>query len=408
MPKPSLTFVTRQDRTNVNPRYVHPAWTVTTTLVSRIFTTRVQQISFQTKTIPVGGKYSVPTAYAATYEESPPCWSKSVSPDNGSVPPRPTAITWEVSGVPLISDGREEAVSRCAHALASAIKGGSPNLAVALAEHKQTSSLLVTNAARVVRGLSSVSRLRFRDAYDALNIVPTSSVSEAAERMTRTYRGKGPVPKVAIANFWLEIQYGWKPLLSDVYASAEKLNRRAQSGSQFRYVAMGTSRRYADFRVNGRVLGTGAVTHTARAVTYLRMGADDVARLEANFLGISNPALVVWELVPYSFVVDWFLPIGQYLDSWGTLKNVNLAPNRSSYTVKSISNSEYGGVYPEPALGPKGYVEIENVKRKRVSIERTLGLPGIALPAFKNPVSWQHAANALALVLSNNPLKRKY
>jgi hypothetical protein len=38
-------------------------------------------------------------------------------------------------------------------------------------------------------------------------------------------------------------------------------------------------------------------------------------------LGLLDPATVLWEIIPYSFVVDWFLPIGSYLD------NLNQIPN---------------------------------------------------------------------------------
>jgi hypothetical protein len=30
--------------------------------------------------------------------------------------------------------------------------------------------------------------------------------------------------------------------------------------------------------------------------------------------GLLNPAAVAWELLPFSFVVDWFLPVGRYLE----------------------------------------------------------------------------------------------
>lgn len=32
-------------------------------------------------------------------------------------------------------------------------------------------------------------------------------------------------------------------------------------------------------------------------------------------VGLTNPLSVAWELIPFSFVVDWFLPIGKYLDA---------------------------------------------------------------------------------------------
>lgn len=42
----------------------------------------------------------------------------------------------------------------------------------------------------------------------------------------------------------------------------------------------------------------------------------------ATQYGIANPALVLWEMVPFSFAVDWFLDIGGYLESLGALNGL--------------------------------------------------------------------------------------
>jgi hypothetical protein len=39
----------------------------------------------------------------------------------------------------------------------------------------------------------------------------------------------------------------------------------------------------------------------------------------ANQMGFINPAAVAWELVPFSFLVDWFLPVGDFLNSFTDL-----------------------------------------------------------------------------------------
>jgi hypothetical protein len=36
-------------------------------------------------------------------------------------------------------------------------------------------------------------------------------------------------------------------------------------------------------------------------------------------LGLVNPLEIAWEVVPYSFVVDWFLPVGSYIAAWGII-----------------------------------------------------------------------------------------
>jgi hypothetical protein len=49
----------------------------------------------------------------------------------------------------------------------------------------------------------------------------------------------------------------------------------------------------------------------AKAGGKLRVTCTMTAELET--LGLLNPLSLAWELLPYSFVIDWFLPIGDYL-----------------------------------------------------------------------------------------------
>lgn len=39
-------------------------------------------------------------------------------------------------------------------------------------------------------------------------------------------------------------------------------------------------------------------------------------------LSLTNPLEVAWELVPFSFVVDWMLPIGDYLSNMSALHGI--------------------------------------------------------------------------------------
>lgn len=52
---------------------------------------------------------------------------------------------------------------------------------------------------------------------------------------------------------------------------------------------------------------------TAKLVYNVR--CEDSLKAVAANTGISNPALLAWELLPWSFVIDWFIPVGDYLES---------------------------------------------------------------------------------------------
>lgn len=49
--------------------------------------------------------------------------------------------------------------------------------------------------------------------------------------------------------------------------------------------------------------------------------------------GLSNPLILAWELVPYSFVVDWFVGVGSYLNNLDA--TIGLQFNSGTKTLQS-------------------------------------------------------------------------
>ncbi len=40
-------------------------------------------------------------------------------------------------------------------------------------------------------------------------------------------------------------------------------------------------------------------------------------------LGLTDPYSVAWDLLPFSFIADWFIPIGTYLDNYNIIPNIS-------------------------------------------------------------------------------------
>lgn len=139
-------------------------------------------------------------------------------------------------------------------------------------------------------------------------------------KSVRDIRRAGPVNKTA--EEYLKYVYGWKPLMQDVHgliemskASAkqdlllharEKKSTTEQAGDKsFRDISNG-----ADLTVN-KV----DIKSTMRASLWARIDPNYRGTRSLNQLGLVNPASLAWELVPWSFVVDWVLPIGPVLQA---------------------------------------------------------------------------------------------
>lgn len=211
----------------------------------------------------------------------------------------------------------------------------------------------------------------------------------------------------AIPNSWLELQYGWKPLLSDVYGTAKTLQSVDKDQNTFRVSVKGTRTLKNEWVSSGRwCIGRWQIcqprcTFRDFSGVFVRLDYAMVnpAAHELQELGFVNPALLAWNLLPYSFVVDWFLPVGDWFQAW-------TADMGFQFLGGSISTLERRNLVSLQAAAPFWYDvlrgdvhggRVENLRFKRVVLSVS---PAPRMPHFKNPLSLGHFANAMSLLVS--------
>jgi hypothetical protein len=216
----------------------------------------------------------------------------------------------------------------------------------------------------------------------------------------------------AIGNAWLELQYGWKPLLSDVYGSMETLAKANVNGNPntlFQKCTGRAARKEGFFRQTNESMPSGSfgfskLTRDFTFECYVRAGVtytQSSASLQSlSKVGISNPLLLGWELLPYSFVVDWFLPIGNYLSSLDATNGltfhsgyVTVFSKMKGTTFRDINYSYASGLVCVYEVTQENY---EEIKCNRTTLA---GFPSMPFPSFKNPLSTSHVASAMSLLL---------
>lgn len=113
---------------------------------------------------------------------------------------------------------------------------------------------------------------------------------------------------------WLAFHYGLKPLAQDIWNSVNELNSTFQTDLRIIESAKGPIARR----------GTTSIAYFNRNATYAVAGdyrvrfdlrykpRPSTLNLISNFTSV-NPASIAWELMPWSFVVDWFYDVGGYL-----------------------------------------------------------------------------------------------
>jgi hypothetical protein len=145
-----------------------------------------------------------------------------------------------------------------------------------------------------------------------------------------------------LTSSYLTYKFGIAPTLSDaedVSAKVKPLYERLTSGSLFTEQT-GHGKVVVSLE-EGNDLGVPPCYVTLRATVRVRPNPDSLvtALITADTMNLLPTLSNVWDIVPFSFLLDWFVPVGSYLnvvDAQAKILFVDVA-----YAVYTISVSEY-------------------------------------------------------------------
>jgi len=206
-----------------------------------------------------------------------------------------------------------------------------------------------------------------------------------------------------IPRIWLELQYGWKPLMADIQGAINRVARISAEKPPLVYAKASHTDKFVErwpMQTGGWSVGGNAyldVTFEERANSYLFFKVASTKMVDSGQLGLIEPASLVWEVLPWSFVVDWALPIGPWLNALTAAYGLSFVGGGTSKKVRSVATT----VVPPVATG--GY-KLDSFTPPRVSAEmaffRRVCYASAPVPGLyvKNPFSTGHALNGLALL----------
>lgn len=237
-------------------------------------------------------------------------------------------VAWEHDFVSAPTETRFSSalVSRASMLAVKQAEGVRVSAPVFIAELNKTSAMVATAASTIVRTYLAVKHGQFDEALRGLNLIVKKP------QIVTWRREYGINPKRASANAWLQMQYGWVPLMSEVRNAVHVLGDMATSPPNRRVTFRGSARDTVRVTNPGQTLfrrESGAYEVIGTREQTFAMSARCTWTAEANQadipakLGLLNPAEVAWELLPLSFVADWFLPIGDYLSAFSTVSSYN-------------------------------------------------------------------------------------
>jgi hypothetical protein len=315
------------------------------------------------------GGDSNPPAWASAYYNNANAYLRRALPLNASDP--------TVSGV--IQKARTAFMGQLSE---------SASWAQALLERQQTADLLGQRLFQIYRFARAVKQGNLGYAYHLLN--PPHG------RGTKGVRGTSR----NLSESWLQWWFGVSPLLKDIDSSMTILEsplspRRVVGKASGSGVSRDVWRESGGF-------GFSDFTRKHNWRIHVRVQAEMTVNNPNLFLaskmGFTNPLLLAYEVVPFSFIANWFVNLEEWLKQFDEYLGLHLGEPFHSVTTSHTGTTTQYSYWHHPD-DPVFYQLYEATSRASLS-ERVLGVPDIKFgirPPWK--LSLSRAATATSLIV---------
>lgn len=252
------------------------------------------------------------------------------------------------------------------------------SLGNALAEAKSTVDMFSQNAATLAKALLAMKRGDLKGAYRALG-------------------GGSGFSRWASSNY-LQWKFGWAPLMSDIRDGVETLKKQLQLDDKIvknvRNIQQDNRWSYdvgsnVSLRPN-KLEGQGS--HTTTVVLWAKF-KPDAWRQAAEAYGLDDPLGILWEVTPWSFVVDWVVPVGNLLSALSVRERLDFVGGYNSTRAQGENRIQVPVAhYPRTESPTMASVKRFGFKRNPYS-----AMP-FPMPYVKSPFSTSHTTTAAALL----------
>lgn len=267
----------------------------------------------------------------------------------------------------------------------------------------QTLPMLRRTVSDIVKDLNRVTDLAAK-----ITIGDIPGVANAIGRdLSKSERRRMNSPaSVRLADNWLNYEYNWRQNIQDVYNAFAELRKglmhegdkvRSGSGRKDRSPSgvlnqpNGTLPEGVKLPSSPQEMFGGSSDRVGDAYASVHGVVSNPIIAELNALGLVNPALIAWNLLPYSFVADWVLPISDILRSftsglgYSSLSVSVVTEERMNYYIKAnhvwtgSSQRVRRGYYAVPPLSTQ-YATLQ--KAVSPSVEKAANAAALLRQAF--------------------------
>lgn len=171
------------------------------------------------------------------------------------------------------------------------------SLAVDIAEAKKTAGMVTDKAKDIFKGVLLLKRGRLRQAAQHFGV--------AKAQIRRPFK-----PGLTVAENLLALNLGWKPTVGSILTLMDTVNKPLQN----RWIqASAFSPGPSGLVYSGSAARANWTSSSVKCSIGALLNITDAKRATVEQFGLGDPFVVLWELVPMSFVVDYFVNIGQLL-----------------------------------------------------------------------------------------------
>lgn len=252
---------------------------------------------------------------------------------------------------------------------------GDFSIGLALAESRMTVNLLAKTLLKLSQAIFHARRGRWSRAGKILGL-------------------RGWKDSKSLSDSWLEYQYGFKPLINDVYslqeAAKEGFLKEDQLFKVTRQVTESLDPHVVFLNKPSWFWLSGRLEEVAKVAYYQKI--DDAHLAAYTSLGCTNPALIVWELVPFSFVIDWVVPVGVWLEGISATQGLKFVSGYEDLIIRY-------DLRWDAAMHTWTTGKFAHGTAKQNAFQRLRKLTwDYPVPYWKNPLSTTHVISALALL----------
>lgn len=240
----------------------------------------------------------------------------------------------------VFTDLSAEKHNRLVDKLWEKASGSKFNALITLGEGKETLSMLFNLIHQLLDIMVAIKHKDYQEAFRILILNRPGSSS-----LSSTHNAK--LALMNSADIWLTFRFGISPLIQDIQALVDKIKNINDRSGSFRYRVRTSSSEEKKTNVSignkhGFKLANVSRKTDYQLVAYLNHDLDFI-----DSFGLLDFPSLVWELIPYSFIVDWFIQIGDKLQNMNTVSVL-----RGTFVLTTTTYTTVSGITPGTSRPP--------------------------------------------------------